>query len=179
MVMVAVGLGASTLMVSLALCCDGSCEACLGFTCGLGLVLGVLDLGITSGLCALEGVVGTLEGGCGLSSNFGGCLGLGLAVSPLGGCAGKDVLGLGCTVGGIVLLVVASNGHLLVTNTLLDGGCFDGLLVAEVVVEGGALLQVTLLSGDVSLVSGMVVVVSSSTWVAVSDHGSWVSVSVC
>ena len=112
MVVVAVGLGASTLMVSLALCCDGGCEACLGLTCGLGLVLGVLDLGIASGLCAVEGVVGTLEGGCGLSSNFGGCLGLGLAVSPLGGCAGKDVLGLGCTVGGIMLLVVASNGHL-------------------------------------------------------------------
>jgi hypothetical protein len=82
MVMVDVSLGTSTLMMSLALCSNSLGEVSLGCTCGLGLFLGVLYFGITSGLCALESIIGTLEGGFGLSSDFGGCLHLGLAVCP-------------------------------------------------------------------------------------------------
>ena len=87
-VVVNVGLDASTFMVRQALCCHCCHETSLGFTSGLGLGLGVLDFGVTSGCCALEGVIGALEGGSGLSSHLCGCLSLGLTVGHLLSCAG-------------------------------------------------------------------------------------------
>jgi len=166
-------------MESSSLGCDRLGEGSLGLTCGTGLVLGVLYLGITRGGCAVECIVGTLEGGIGLSSGFGGRPGLSFTMSTFASGASENVLSLPGAMCGIVLFLVAGGGTLLLGNTLLNGTCFILLLFAEVGGKGGALLQVALLGLDTSislgLMGGMVNGMVAGT---VPNHCSWVTVTV-